>query len=288
MDDGSDDRSPEVAAELAAADDRIRAHRLSRNFGSPFSQFAGLSLARGGCAISVPDDLQFPCELIVDMYRSWERGHKIVVASRTSRDDGPINDFMSNLYYRLMNRLSDVRFPPGGSDRFLADREVIDILTTRVHPINTTPLLEALRLGFEPHYLGYDRPRAVRRSRWTLRKKLRLASDTFFGSSSYPLRVITLLGFAIFIGCLLCVLVIIWARLFTEYRVFGLATNGWATSMVVMTMFNGLILLCLGIVAEYIWRIHEEVKNRPGFIVREPTDPLPGAGDDGAEGNGGR
>jgi dolichol-phosphate mannosyltransferase len=81
--------------------------------------------------------------------------------------------------------------------------------------------------------------------------------------------LITLLGFGIFLACLLLVLVIVWARLFTDYRVFGLATNGWATSMVVMTMFNGLILLCIGIVAEYIWRIHEEVKNRPGFIISD-------------------
>jgi dolichol-phosphate mannosyltransferase len=286
VDDGSDDGSAELAAELAAHDDRVQAIALSRNFGSPYSQFAGLSVARGACCVSIPDDRQFPVELVVEMYRLWEGGEKIVIASRSSRDDGRLNDTMSNLYYRVMNRFSDVRFPPGGSDRFLADREIVDILTTRVHPINTTPLLEALRLGFSPHFMSYDRPRTPRRSRWTLEKKLKLAADTFFGSSSYPLRLITLLGFAIFLVCLLLVVVIVWARLFTDYQVFGLATNGWATSMVVMTMFNGLILLCIGIVAEYIWRIHEEVKNRPGFIIsdegpqtldtaEDPEDPEP-------------
>lgn len=272
VDDGSSDRSPVLALELAAQDRRIRAFRLSKNFGSPASQFAGLSLVRGACALSVPDDLQFPTELIVEMYRLWEQGHKLIVASRRSRDDGRLNDFFSNLYYRLMNRFSEIMFPPGGSDRFLADREVVEILTTRIHPINTTPLLEALRLGFSPHFLGYDRPRSHRKSRWTLAKKLGLASDTFFGSSAYPLRLITVLGFCIFVACLLCVVVIVWARLFTDYEVFGLATNGWATSMVVMIMFNGLVLLCLGIVAEYIWRIHEEVKNRPGYIIRRVPD----------------
>jgi dolichol-phosphate mannosyltransferase len=283
VDDGSTDRSPAVAAELATEDDRIRCFRLSRNFGSHYSQFAGLSRARGACAVSVPDDLQFPPEKIVEMYRLWERGHKIVVASRRSRRDGLINDTISNLYYRIMNAMSDVSFPPGGSDRFLADRELIDILNINIHPINTTPLLEALRLGFAPGFLSYDRPSGPRKSRWTLRKKLRLAADTFFGSSSFPLRLITLLGFAIFICCLVCVLVIIWARLFTDYEVFGLAVHGWATSMVVMTMFNGLILLCIGIVAEYIWRIHEEVKQRPGFIIRQ--EPVDAADDPTAEVN---
>jgi dolichol-phosphate mannosyltransferase len=284
VDDGSTDRSSAVAAELATEDDRVRCFRLSRNFGSHYSQFAGLSRARGACAVSVPDDLQFPPQRVVEMYRLWERGHKIVVASRRSRRDGLINDTVSNLYYRIMNAMSDVSFPPGGSDRFLADRELIDILNNGIHPINTTPLLEALRLGFAPRFLGYDRPAGPRKSRWTLRKKLRLAADTFFGSSSFPLRLITLMGFGIFIFCLLCVLVIIWARLFTDYEVFGLAVHGWATSMVVMTMFNGLILLCIGVVAEYIWRIHEEVKQRPGFIIRE--DPVAAA--DGSEAGEGR
>lgn len=274
-DDGSSDRSVDVAKGLAGEDSRIRVFRLSRNFGSAYSQFAGLTLARGACAVSFPDDLQSPPELIVEMYRQWEKGHKIVVANRRSRDDGTFSDLFANLYYKIMGRFADVSFPKGGSDRFLADREIIDILNSRIHPINTTPILEALRLGFSPHFLSYDRPPSEGPSRWTVRKKIRLAADTFFGSSSFPLRFITVLGFGIFASSLLLVLAIIWARLFTDFRVFGLATHGWATTMVVMTMFNGLILLCVGVVAEYIWRIHEEVKGRPGYIIRIDEDQIP-------------
>ncbi len=270
MDDGSTDHSMEVARALARTDPRVRAFRLSRNYGSPASTFAGFSLARGACAVAVPDDLQTPPALVVEMYRLWEQGHQVVVASRRSRSDGLVSDLLSNLYYRLMNRFSEVRFPAGGSDRFLADREVLDILNTRISALNTTPILEVLRLGFEPHVVAYDRPPSDAPSRWTIRKKIRLAADTFFGSSSYPLRLITLLGFLVFAACLVLVLVISWARLFTDSTLFGLATNGWATTMVVVTMFNGLILLSIGIVAEYIWRIHEQVRARPGFIVREP------------------
>jgi dolichol-phosphate mannosyltransferase len=278
VDDGSTDRSPELARSLAARDSRVRTHQLSKNYGSPYSTFAGLSVAGGACAVAIPDDGQSPPGLVVEMYRLWEQGHTVVVAHRRSRYDGRINDLFSRLYYWIMNRFSEVEFPPGGSDRFLADREVIDILNTRIRPINTTPILEVLRLGFSPHFLSYDRPRATGVSRWTLKKKIRLASDTFFGSSSYPLRLITVLGFGIFAFCLLLILAIVWARLFTDYTVFGLATNGWATTMVVMTMFNGLILLCIGIVAEYIWRIHEEVKGRPGFVIREAKDGAAKAG----------
>jgi len=272
VDDGSTDGSFELARKISGEDGRVRTYKLSRNYSSPYSLFAGLSVARGACVASVPDDHQCPMSVIVEMYRLWEKGNKVVVAHRRTRDDGRLNDFFSKLYWTIMNQFSDVVFPPGGSDRFLADREVIDILNSRIHQINTTPVLEVLRLGFSPVFLGYDRPGRPGASRWTLRKKVRLAAATFFGSSSYPLRLITVLGLGIFVSCLLLILLIVWARLFTDATLFGLATNGWATTMVVMAMFNGLILLTLGIVAEYIWRIHEEVKGRPGFVIRGGVD----------------
>jgi len=270
MDDGSRDGSFAVARALAAADPRIRAFRLSRNFTSPYSFLAGLSVCRGACAVSVPDDLQRPLDLIVRMYRKWEEGHKIVVAYRLSRNDGWFNDLFSNLYYRLMNRFSELRFPPGGTDGFLADREVIDIVNHRISPIHTSPVTEVLRLGFDPVFIGYDRPPTPRgQSRWTLVKKLRLFADTFFGASVFPLRMITVLGFSVFVICLFLVVLIVWAKLFTDNTLFGLPVQGWATTLVFITMFNGLILLCIGVVAEYIWRIFEEVKGRPGYIIRK-------------------
>ncbi len=270
VDDGSKDASYAIARSLAERDPRLRAIRLSRNYTSPYAQFAGMSVANGACAVSIPDDLQRPLSLVIDMYRLWEQGHKVVIAYRKSRDDGRVNDFFSNAYYRLMNTFSELQFPPGGTDGFLADREVIDILNARIHPRNTSSVAEVLRLGFDPFFLGYDRPSGRKeRSRWTLRKKLGLAMDTFFGSSSYPLRLITILGFVIFFICLLLILLIIWAKIFTDNTLFGLPVQGWATLIVIVTMFNGLILLCLGIVSEYIWRIHEEVKGRPGYIIRK-------------------
>jgi len=274
VDDGSQDDSVAVAQKLARDDGRLRVVELSKNFGSPYSTFAGYSIARGDCVIAVPDDLQSPPELVVRLYRRWQEGHRLVIATRRSRDDGLFSDLFSNGYYWLMNRFSSVTFPPGGSDRFLADREVVDILNTRIRPINTSPILEVLRLGFSPCFVAYDRPTAPGKSRWTIRKKVRLMADTFFGSSSVPLRLITVMGFGVFAGSLALAIAIAWARLFTDWTVFGLANNGWATSMVVMAMLNGLILFSMGVVAEYVWRIHEEVKGRPGFLIR--ADPESG------------
>ena len=272
MDDGSKDRSFEIAKKLARQEPRIRAFQLSKNYTSPYSQFAGLSVAKGACAVPIPDDLQRPLDTVVKMYRKWEEGMKVVVAYRTSRDDGRINDFFSNLYYKLMNRFSSVQFPPGGADGFLSDREVIDLLVNRIHPINTSTVIEVLRLGFDPCFLPYDRPKKEVKSRWTLKKKIRLALDTFFASSSFPIRAITILGLVTFLVCFFLILLLVYGKLFTDNTLFGYPIQGWTTTVIFITMFNGLILLSLGIVAEYILRIFEEVKNRPGFIIKNQEE----------------
>lgn len=93
--------------------------------------------------------------------------------------------------------------------------------------------------------------------------------DTFFASSSFPIKAITYLGLGVFIICLVLVGVLVYAKFFWNDRLFGFRVPGWTTTITVLTMFNGLILLCLGIVAEYIWRIYEEVKDRPAFLIRK-------------------
>ncbi|MDX1476719.1 MAG: glycosyltransferase, partial [Saprospiraceae bacterium] len=258
-----------VARSIARSNPRVRAYQLARNVTTPYAQFAGMRLANGDCVVSVPDDLQRPLSVVVAMYRAWQQGHQVVIGHRASRNDGWLNDLFSRWYYRLMNRLSDVRFPPGGADGFLADREVIDILNQRISPVNTSTVVEVLRLGFDPHFIPYDRPPSDRKSRWSLRKKVRLALDTFFASSSFPIRMITILGFVMALVSFIIIVLIVIAKLFSDNTLFGLPVQGWATSVVITVLFNGITLLALGIVAEYIWRIYEEVKGRPGFIIRK-------------------
>ncbi|HPI08085.1 MAG TPA: glycosyltransferase family 2 protein, partial [Saprospiraceae bacterium] len=269
IDDGSTDNSWALAQQIAAQDSRVRAFRLSRNYTSPYVLFAGFTVCRGACISAMPDDLQRPLESMVDCYRAWEAGHKLVISHRATRNDGWFSDLFSNLYYKLMNRLSDVAFPPGGADIYLADREIIDIMNTRIHPIHTSSIVEVLRLGFDPIYIPYDRPPRKGKSRWTWKKKVQLAKDTFFASSSFPIRAITSLGLWISLLCLIAIPALIYARFFAHSRLFGFQIPGWTTIVAMVAFFNGLVLFCLGIVAEYIWRIYEEVKARPGFIIRK-------------------
>lgn len=269
MDDGSTDNSFEIALQLERKDSRVRAYALSKNYTSPYSQFAGLKVCKGACAMFVSDDYQRPIENVVLSYRKWEEGHKIVIANRLTRNDGTISMFFSRLYYKVMNRLSEVEFPYGGTDGFLADREVIDLMNERISPINTSPIVEVLRLGFQPLVIPFHRPESKYKSRWTFSKKIRLAKDTFLASSSFPIKLITWLGLAIFLFSIILIIGLILGKLFSTDKLFGFPIQGWTSTMILVTFFNGLTLFCMGIVAEYVLRIFDEVKGRPGYIIKK-------------------
>lgn len=268
MDDASLDNSFEIAELLAQTEKDVFAHRLAKNSTSTYSTFAGLTKVTGSCVIPIADDFQVPLDTIIEMYRSWEKGSQLVVCNRESRSDGFFVDLNASIYYRFMNAVSNIQFPKGGSDGFLFDREIVDIINSLPHVNNTTPLIEALRLGFDVKYLPYVRPKTVGKSRWTFKKKMKLAADTFYSSSSFPIKLITWLGFSIFFLSLMLIILIIGLKLFSDNTLFGLPIQGWTTIIILICLFNGLVLFSLGIVAEYIWRIHEDLKGRPPYIIK--------------------
>ena len=270
MDDGSKDESYSMALELEKKYPDFHAYQLSRNYSSHYSIFAGLSVCSGACAMPMVDDEQQPYQTIVDMYRLWEQGHKIIIPYRVSRDDPPISKFFSLTYYSLMNRFSTVKYPVGGADLFFIDREIIDILNSRIHPIKTSSISEVLRLGFDPFFYAYERPQGLNKnkSRWTFRKKFRLAKDNFFSASTFPIQCITSLGGMAFLLSIIGSVFYTYIALFGNHQFWGRQVPGWTSIIILISLFGGLIMLSLGVIAEYIWRIYEEVKARPGYIIR--------------------
>lgn len=269
IDDGSKDDSYRVACELEKKDDRVKAYQLSRNYTSHYAKFAGFSVCNGACATSMPDDGQQPLDTYVKMYRQWEKGNKLVIPYRLSRNDGFVKNIFSKLYYRIMNSLSVVKYPPGGCDVFLADREIIDILNKNIHPINTTTTAEVLRLGFDPVFIPFHRPKSKSKSRWTFRKKLKQATDSFLSSSNFPIRFISFLGLITSLFSLLLIIFTLILKIMGEKSLGGFSIPGWTTTVIFISFFSGLILFSLGIIAEYIWRIYEEVKGRPGYVIKK-------------------
>ena len=269
MDDGSNDRSLDIAKKLEQQEENVKSFQLSRNFTSNYSVFAGLSVCKGDCAVFIPDDGQPTPEKIMKMYRIWEAKHKIVFLNRSTRNDIWLTKLFANGFYKIMDRLADVKFPSGGTEVALIDREIIDIINNKIHHINTAIIPELLRLGFKPYHLEYDRPRCDRvKSRWTFKKKVKLAKDIFFSSSSFPIKLIS--GLGIFFSFLSISLIVLYGyiNIFGNKNFWGYAPPGWTSTVLFISFFSGLILFSLGIIAEYIWLIYEEVKDRPGFIIK--------------------
>lgn len=270
VDDGSEDESFSNALELEKRNGNVRAYKLSRNYGSNYAVFAGLSLCRGECATFIPDDEQLPYQKIVEMYGLWLSGQKVIVPYRTGRDDGFLNNLAARMFYGIINHMSEVRFPSGGADAFLIDRELIDLLNERIHPINTAIIPEVLRLGFNPCFIPYERVKGTNiKSRWTLKKKMRFFKDILFSGSTWPIRIITWVGF-IFAFMAFCMIIFYgYIALFGNPSFWGEKLPGWTSTVVIISFFSGITLFSLGIIAEYIWRIYDEVKGRPGYIIRK-------------------
>lgn len=269
MDDGSEDDSYKIALELEAKYDNVSAYRLSRNFTSHYSMFGGLSKCKGACAMPMVDDEQQPYETIVDMYRLWENGHKIIIPYRVKRDDPFLSKIFSLAYYKIMNAMSDVKFPSRGADLYFIDREIIDILNDKISHINTSSVVEVMRLGFDPYYYPYERPLGLneKKSRWSFRKKMKLALDTFYSTSAFPIKFITYSGLFFSIVSFVIILFYIYIRIFGNSSFWGVSVPGWTSIILFISFFGGITLLSLGVIAEYIWRIYEEVKGRPGYII---------------------
>ena len=273
VNDGSKDGNltRNISKELEKNFHEVRYFELSRNYTSHYAAFAGLSVCTGACAVLIPDDEQQPYETLVKAYKMWQEGEKIILPVRSSREDPTISKLWSNTFYWFLNKTTDFDYPKYGLDTWFIDREVINILNERISPINTTTITEILRLGFDPKLLFYERTKSTQsKSRWSFKKKLKLASDWFFGTSRFPIKVVTYLGVFSFI---LSISMIVF---YTYIKIWGNESfwnsnqvPGWVGLVVIISFFSGAILISLAMIAEYIWRIFDEVKGRPGYIIKK-------------------
>ncbi len=269
VDDGSGDRSFARLCELQAqAPDRVRILKLTRNFGQTAAILAGLQTIRGSCCVVMSADLQDPPELILEMVRHWSRGaHKIVLATRTYRNDRFFSRWGSRIFYRLMRRFAVPNMPEGGFDFFLLDRQVVD-LVNRIEEKNTFLQGQILWTGFAPALIPYTRrKREIGVSRWTLSKKAKYFIDGFVTYTVAPIRLISLLGLVVSILSFAYAVAIILSKL-----LWGIPITGWAPIMVSVLALSGIQMLVLGIIGEYLWRNYHETRRRPSFVVETTVE----------------
>ena len=253
VNDGSGDHSYEKMKELADQDCNIKIVSLSRNFGSHAAILCGLEKCTGDCAVVKAADLQEPTELLLDMVNSWKQGNNVVLAVREDRNESFGTKLFADLYYWMVRKVAFENMPKGGFDVFLLDRKVIQVLSA-LDERNSALTGQILWSGFKTDKIFYTRlAREIGTSKWTLKKKVKLVTDTLFSFSTFPITVVTTIGALSFMGA------VVWAVVVLIFKLLGLIpVSGW-TALFIFNLFSfGIIMVTLGILGGYLWRTFEE------------------------------
>jgi dolichol-phosphate mannosyltransferase len=263
VNDGSRDASLDELLRMKRERPATKVINLTRNFGAVAAVKTGFKFVTGDAFTIVAADLQDPVHQIPRMIDKWLQGHKFVVCARASRDDPLLTRLFSRAYYTAVRRLVAAGYPSIGYDLMLMDRAMLPYMAGSTK--HTNPQLYSFWLGFEPATL--EAPRRSRRhgrSRWTFAKKLNYFVDSISGFSAAPIRALSLVGIVVALGSFAYGLSIFLAALFGDLEV-----KGFATLAVLISFFSGLILVMLGVLGEYLWRVLDAVNARPEAVIDE-------------------
>jgi len=264
VDDGSSDDTEVVIDEWALLCPNFRALQLSRNFGKEAALTAGLEAVEGDVVVQLDADLQHPPELIDAMLARWRAGADVVYAERTDRrEERPLKRLGVRLFQRLLAGTDRFHVPANAGDFRLMDRKVVDALLQLPERNRFMKGLYAW-VGFRAEGLPYTPgERAAGQTRFGLLRLVRFSIDGITGFTTWPLRLVSLVGIA------LAALAFLYGGYLTaSYLVYGHTVPGWTTVVVLLLLFAGIQLVSIGVLGEYVARIFEEVKRRPLYLVR--------------------
>jgi glycosyltransferase involved in cell wall biosynthesis len=271
VEDGSTDDTFAILADLNRTDPRVKIVRLSRNYGSHTGAAAGLQFASGHAAVIMAGDLQDHPREIPRFLAKWREGFHVVWGVLASRQDSRIDRLLSAIFLALIRRVALPAYPRHGAGSFcLLDRKVVDALNDFPERNRLTSGL-ILLAGFRQTEIQYDRlERHSGVSKWSLRRKIKLTVDTVVSFSSLPMRVTSAAGVTI------AALSFVYAAyLAFDTLINGRVAEGWTTIVVLILMLGGLQLFVLGMLGEYLWRVCEETRRRPLFLVQELIGTFP-------------
>ena len=262
IDDGSDDGTWDLIAEMGSRYTGVRGIKLARNYGHQRALLAGLLSAPGDAIISMDADLQDDPAAITEMIREYRRGADVVFAVRRQRtSDTFFKRTTAGAYYALL-RLMGVKLVPNHADYRLLSRRVVEVLRS-YREVNL--FLRGLipQLGFRSAHVYYDRhERFAGVSKYPVSKMMALAIEGITSFSDFPLRVITLLGLLVSAVSFGFGIWGLWVRLGTSA-----AIPGWASTVIPLYMLGGVQLLCMGMIGQYVSRIYSESKARPRYVI---------------------
>jgi len=263
VNDGSSDNSLKELISIKAIDPGIKIINFSRNFGQLYAILAGFEYAEGDLIINISADLQDPVEIINQMVNKWEEGYKIVACERSDREDNFISRITSKIFYGLI-KINEPKMPIGGFDYFLLDKCVYKKIAESTQR-NTFLQGDILWFGFEPFFIPYTRKkRLFGKSRWYFWKKVKYFIDGVIYTSYMPIRLMSFLGFAVSaIGFIYAVLI------FIAWLINKTPFSGYAPIIMTILLVSGILMIMIGIVGEYLWRIYDEVRARPKYIIKD-------------------
>jgi polyisoprenyl-phosphate glycosyltransferase len=268
VDDGSTDGSFDVMRKLHEADDRVRVLRMSRNFGHQIAITAGLDHARGDAVVIMDGDLQDPPEVVPALAEKWREGFEVVYAVRDDREgESRVKLATASWFYRFLGHMSEVGIPRDAGDFRLIDRRVVDAV--KAMPEHHRYLRGMFAwVGYDQAGVHYARDaRHAGRTKFPMRKMLGFATDGIVSFSTVPLRMTLVLGFLVSLAAFVLAIFAVLAKVTGAYTV-----PGWASITVGVALLGGVQLTVLGVMGEYIARIHDEVKQRPLYLVRDVLD----------------
>jgi dolichol-phosphate mannosyltransferase len=263
VNDGSRDNSLPLLVKMAQEDKRIKVVNLSRNFGHQAAVSAGLTYTTGEFTIITDTDLQDPPEVMLEMIAKWEEGFEIVHARRRSRQDTAFKKFTASAFYKLLNMLIKNKIPENVGDFRLMDKKTVKVLNSLPEKDRYLRGL-ASWIGFKQTFVDFDRDkRFAGVTNYPLSKMIKLALDAIYSFSDIPMKLATYAGIA-FIA--LSIIIIIYTII---VRLLHIEVPGWTSQVLIMIIFNGIQLLILGIMSEYIGRIYKQIQGRPIYVVSE-------------------
>lgn len=268
VDDGSKDGSTDALRDLGKKDERVRPVIFARNFGHQIAVSAGMDYARGNAIVVIDADLQDPPEVILELIDKWKEGYQVVYAVRSEREgESWFKLTTASLFYKFIQKITDVDIPLNTGDFRLLDRKVLDVMNNMPERNRFLRGMSSWA-GFKQTGVEYKRhARFAGKTHYPLKKMIKLAMNAITGFSYWPLQMLSKGGAALVIlSILLAILYIILALFGKVDLTYILAT--WLT----LIFLAGILLIGMGILGEYLGRVYDEAKGRPLYIVAEAPD----------------
>ncbi|HEM3599806.1 TPA: glycosyltransferase family 2 protein [Streptococcus suis] len=269
VNDGSKDGTLTVLRQLSGQDRAVRYLSFSRNFGKEAALYAGLQAAQGELVTVMDVDLQDPPEMLMEMKAMLDGNPDLdcVGTRRVSRDgEPPIRSFFAKLFYKLMNKISQVEVVDGARDFRLMRRHMVDAILS-VSEYNRFSKGIFAWVGFETEYMPYENvERVAGETSWSFWKLLSYSIEGIINFSDTPLNIASYTGFFTFLLSLVLMVFVVFKTL-----VFGDPTIGWPSTICIILFLGGLQLMTIGILGKYLAKVFLETKKRPIYIVKEKS-----------------